>query len=79
MSDVYVVAAGKTVWHSKEDKYYSEGQAIDLSHLTDSEQASVLASGAVRVKQAADLKAEAQGTPVVFGKKQKNYDKADDA
>ncbi len=75
MSDVYVVAAGKTVWHSKEEKYFTEGQVIDLSHLSASDQASVLASGAVRLKQAVDLKAETQAVSATLGRKQKNYDK----
>lgn len=51
MSNHYVVAPGKTVWHSKENKYFTEGQTIDLSHLSTAQQAAVLASGAVRLAQ----------------------------
>lgn len=52
MSNGYVVAPGKTVWHSKENKYFTEGQTIDLSHLSTAQQAAVLASGAVRLAHA---------------------------
>lgn len=48
----YVVAAGHTVWHSKEEKVYREGEKIDLSHLTQEQIDMLVKSGVIAVKTA---------------------------
>ncbi len=43
----YKVAEGRTAWHSKEEKYYYEGEVIPLSHLNDSEIARLIQIGLI--------------------------------
>lgn len=43
----YKVSKGQTAWHSKEDKYYYEGDIIPLSHLNDSEIANLIRIGVI--------------------------------
>lgn len=44
---IYIVAKGRTIWHTKLDKAFTEGQQVDLSHLSLADIAAVIASGAV--------------------------------
>lgn len=50
----YIVGTGRVVWHSKQDKYYREGETIDLSHLQAEQVKELLTAGVIveiKVKQ----------------------------